>query len=335
MAEEAILRLLRERGAKGVLQSELAEHIGFSKSTISYFLSKLESKGAIVRRRVPGSGFRVWLKGVESPSKLVRIGIVRAAEYPFIFDFKSRLEEEGFGVYVKVYNDGVAVMSDLVKGKIDACFSPLITQLVFYAVSRGKFRIVASGVSGGGSIVLMRGVKLNEVKRAGSTFASTMDACLATYLRERGLSDVEVVYFESPQRMVEALERKEVQMLSIWEPYVSILESKGHERMVRFSDYIGPYPCCVLAVNPVEEELANLMIEKLIDSLSKRDYVDQATKLSNLIDVEPSIVRKSILEYTFQPTFEVKDINRYLRAVRLEIAIPWISRGLRGYGRVA
>ncbi|MEM4576471.1 MAG: hypothetical protein QW701_03275 [Candidatus Nezhaarchaeales archaeon] len=324
MAEETILRLLRERGSRGALQSEIPESTGFSKSTISYFLSKLEGEGIIVRRRVPGSGFRVWLKSSESSSKLVRVGIVRAAEYPFIFDFKSMLEERGLGVYVKVYDDGVAVMSDLVKGKIDAGFSPFITQLIFYASSRRKFRIVALGVSGGGNIVLRRGVELSEVKRTGSTLASTMDVCLTAYLRKEGLSDVEVVYFESPQSMVKALEEGVVQMLSIWEPYASVLESKGHKRIIRFSDYLGLYPCCMLAVNPVDEELVDLIIDGFASSLSKRNYEDHAVKLGDLINVEPSIVRKSISEYTFHPKFEVKDVSRYLKAVGLEATLPWI-----------
>lgn len=327
MAEETILRLLKERGGRGILQSEISESTGFSKSTISYFLSKLEDEGIIVRRRVTGSGFRVWLKDLESSSKLVRVGIVRAAEYPFIFDFKSMLEEKGFGVYLRVYDDGVAVMKDLVRGKIDAGFSPFITQLIFYATSRRKFRIETLGVSGGGSIVLRRGARLSEVKKTGSTLASTMDACLTAYLREEGLSDVEVVYFESPQHMVKALEEGEVQMLSIWEPYVSILESKGHKRITRFRDYIGLYPCCMLAVNPINEELVDLIVDGFATSLSKRSYEDHAVKLGNLINVEPSIVRKSILEYTFHPEFKVKDVSRYLKAVGLEAMLPWIFSG--------
>lgn len=332
MAEEAILKLLRERGSRGAFQSEIAEATGFSKSTISYFLSKLEDRGVVVKKRIAGTGFRVWLRDYEPSSKLVRIGIVRAAEYPFIFDFKSKLEEKGFGVYVKVYDDGVAVMSDLIKSKIDAGFSPLITQLIFYAISRGGFRIVALGVSGGGSIVLRKGVKLNEVKRAGSTLASTMDACLTAYLREHGLDNIEVVYFEGPQQMVRALEEGKVQMLSIWEPYASILEARGHKRVVKFSDYLGSYPCCTLALKPMNEDLNEVVVDRLVEALSKRSYEDQVAKLSSLINVEPSIVRKSISEYTFHPAFEVDDVNRYLKAVGLELATSWISRELKSLG---
>jgi len=328
MSEEAIIRFLRERGNKGALQSEIVEATGYSKSTISYFLAKLEGEGVVYRRRERGSGLRVWLKGFESPSRLVRVGMVRAAEYPFIFDFKSRLEEMGFSVHLRVYEDGVSLMSDLVRGRIEVGLSPLITQLVFYAASRGKFKIVASGVSGGGSIVLRRGVGLSDVRRAGSTLASTMDACLATYLREEGLSDVEVVYFDGPQRMVEALERGDVEMLSVWEPYSSMLESKGHRRLARFNDFMGVFPCCVLALNLADEELERLVADVFVEALSRKDYANGASKLGGLINVEPEVVRRCLAEYEFHPKFEARDVRGYLKSVGLEATTRWVARAL-------
>jgi predicted transcriptional regulator len=328
MSREAIIELLRERGGRGALQSEIGESTGYSKSTISYFLSKLEGEGVIFRRREGGLGFRVWLKGLESSSRLVRVGIVRAAEYPFIFDFKSRLEEEGFSVHLRVYDDGVSLMNDLVRGRVEVGLSPLITQLVFYAASRGGFRIVASGASGGGSIVLRRGVEVGNVRRAGSTLASTMDACLAAYLREGGLSDVEVTYFDSPQRMVEALESGGIEMLSIWEPYSSILEARGHRRLARFSDFMGAFPCCVLALKLADEGLEGLVADALAEALSKRDYADRATELGGLIGVEPEVVRRCLAEYEFHPRFEVGAVKCYLKAVGLEAAAQWVAKAL-------
>ena len=328
MSEEAIVRFLRERGSRGALQSEVVESTGYSKSTISYFLKKLEERGVVYRRRERGSGFRVWLKGFESSSKLIKVGIVRAAEYPFVFDFKSRLEEVGYGVHLRVYEDGISLMSDLVRGRIEVGLSPLITQLVFYAASRGKFKIVASGVSGGGSIVLRKGVALSDVRRAGSTLASTMDACLAAYLREEGLSDVEVVYFDGPHRMVEALRRGYVEMLSIWEPYSSMLEVEGHRRVARFDEFMGVFPCCVLAMNLADEGLERLVAEALADSLSEKDYAKYASKLGDLIKAEPEMVRRCLAEYEFHPRFKTRDVEDYLRSAGLETAARWATRAL-------
>jgi predicted transcriptional regulator len=306
MAEEAIIKFLRERGGRGALQSELVEATGYSKSTISYF--------------------RVWLKGSESSSKLIRVGLVRAAEYPFVFDFKSRLEERGLGVHLRVYEDGVSLMSDLVKGRIDVGLAPLITQVIFYATSRGKFKIVASGASGGGSIVLRKDIVLSDVRRAGSTLASTMDACLTTYLKEIGLSDVEIAYFDSPKHMVEALERGEVDMLSIWEPYSSMLETKGHKRIVKFNELMDDFPCCVLALNLIDEGLEELLVNVFIDVLSKRDHFDHASKLGDLIGVEPTLIRRCLSNYKFHSRFEVRDVRRYLRLVGLEMTSQWVAK---------
>ncbi|MHC1628604.1 MAG: hypothetical protein ACXQTI_07230 [Candidatus Nezhaarchaeales archaeon] len=323
------MRFLMEKGRRGALQSEISETTGFSKSTISYFLSKLESEGKIVRKREPNVGYRVWLKGFESDSKLLKIGIVRAAEYPFIFELKSRLEDEGFGIYVKVYDDGVALMSDLVVGKINAGFSPLVTQLMFYAASRGRFKIIASGVSGGGSIILRRDVELNDVRIAGSTMASTMDACLKAYLKDKGLSDVEVIYFDNPKSMVEALDKGVVQMLSIWEPYSSLLEMKGHKRIARFTDYLGDFPCCVLAVNPMDEGSFNSIVEALKDVLSRRNYTSEISKLSSLLGVDLRLLRKSLKEYVFHSEFTIKEVKDYLKSVGLEMTSSWALRSLR------
>jgi len=330
MAEEAILKLLRERGSRGALQSEISDLTGYSKPTISYFLSKLEARGVVARRMIPKVGYRVWLRGVKSESRLLRIGVIKATEYPFVFRLKSRLEDRGLSVYIKAYDDAIALMEDLLAGKVDAGFSPLITQVVFYAASRGGFRIVASGASGGGSIVLRRGVWESQVRFAGSSMASTMDACLRAFLRERGLGNVEVLYFSNPEAMVEALEKGVVQMLSIWEPYASILEAKGHRRIARFTDYLGVFPCCVLAVsNKLEEGEVELLVNYLKDILLGRDFTNEGPKLSSLIGVDESLVKMSLREYSFHPEFSVKELTEYLRAVGLEAASSWVLKGLK------
>jgi len=329
MAEEAIMKFLKERGWRGAFQSEIHEVTGFSKSTVSYFLSKLEAEGKVIRRRDSNLGYRVWLKGFESDTKLLKIGIVKAAEYPFIFEMGSKLESRGYGVYLKIYNDGVALMSDLMTGKIDAGFSPLITQLMFYGASRGRFHIITSGASGGGSIILRGGMDLNDVEKAGSTVASTMDACLKAFLRDEGLNDVEVIYFDSPDSMIEALDRGLIQMLSIWEPYSSILEAKGHKRLARFTDYLGDFPCCVLAVNPMDQDSLNSIIEATKDSLSRKDYSSELIKLSNLLGVDLKLLRKSLEEYSFHSEFSAKEVKNYLKNVGLEMLSYWALKGLK------
>lgn len=325
MAQEAITRFLMRRGSRGALQSEIHEVTGFSKSTVSYFLSKLEAEGKITRRRESNLGYRVWLKGFESSGKLIKVGIVRATEYPFIFELSSKLENEGFSVYVRAYDNGIALMSDLVSCRVDAGFSPLITQLMFYAVSQGCFKIVPMGVSGGGSIMLRANVNLSDVKRAGSTMASTMDACLRAYLRDQGMDDVDVIYFNSPVSMMEALDRGDVQMLSIWEPYSSILRAKGHERVAKFTDYLGDFPCCLLAVKPIDN-IYDSIIDATREVLSRSNYSAEVAKLSNMLNVDRKLVERSIREYVFYPEFKSKDIEKYLKNVGLELPISWVTR---------
>ncbi|MDI9619429.1 MAG: ABC transporter substrate-binding protein [Candidatus Nezhaarchaeota archaeon] len=330
MAEEAIIRFLSSKKVKGAYQSEIASSIGFSNSTVSYFLSKLEDKGTITRSRNGKSGYRVWLKGFESNTAMLRFGFVRASEYPFIFDLKAKLESEGYGVYLKPYNDGISLMKDLVSGKIDAGFSPLVTQVVFYAAFRGCFNIVASGASGGGSIMLRRGSTLNEVKAAGSTLASTMEVCLRAYLNENGLNDVKVTHFSDPEDMVRALERGTVEIVSIWEPYCTILEAQGHRRIARFSDYLGDVPCCLMAIGQLSHNQIHDVFMALRDALSKRSYSSEvADRLSKFLKLDAKIVEKSIEEYTFHPEYTFNDITNYLKRIGLEAACSWIFKGLK------
>ena len=176
---------------------------------------------------------------------------------------------------------------------------------------------------------LRRDVELNDVRIAGSTMASTMDACLKAYLKDKGLSDVEVIYFDNPKSMVEALDKGVVQMLSIWEPYSSLLEMKGHKRIARFTDYLGDFPCCVLAVNPMDEGSFNSIVEALKDVLSRRNYTSEISKLSSLLGVDLRLLRKSLKEYVFHSEFTIKEVKDYLKSVGLEMTSSWALRSLR------
>jgi len=108
--------------------------------------------------------------------------------------------------------------------------------------------------------------------------------------------------------------------LSIWEPYSSMLEAEGHKRVARFSEFMGVFPCCVLAMN-LEEEL-------VAESLSKKDYAEYAPKLGSLINAEPGVVRRCLAEYEFHPKFEARDVKDYLRVVGLEATARWATRAL-------
>ena len=115
--------------------------------------------------------------------------------------------------------------------------------------------------------------------------------------------------------------------MSIWEPYSSMLEAEGHKRVARFSEFMGVFPCCVLAMN-LEGELEVLVAESLAESLSKKDYAEYAPKLGSLINVEPEVVRRCLAEYEFHPKFEARDVKDYLRVVGLEATAQWATRAL-------
>lgn len=121
-SKHLILSLLKENGGS-LPQSELRELTKLSKSRLSEILSELEKEGLITRQRIMGKNLNVSL------NNSLRIGIIEAAEYPFIIPFYKMVKNAGFNTELRVYSDGVSLTRDLVLGKLDVGMSPVVTQL--------------------------------------------------------------------------------------------------------------------------------------------------------------------------------------------------------------
>ncbi len=76
-AVEKVKQVLENAKEEGVLQSEIPRLTGLSKSTVSEVLSMLEDAKEVVRKKVSGKSYRVWLTKY-SPEPLrgvLRVGI--------------------------------------------------------------------------------------------------------------------------------------------------------------------------------------------------------------------------------------------------------------------
>jgi len=154
-AEEKILGLLRERKEEGILQSEISRVLGVSKSVVSEVLRRLEERGVIVRERVAGKSYRVWLsefspKPVEG---LMRVGILRASEYPHIL-----LACRDLGARVKVFDSAIDLTRSLSFGSIDIGVSPFVTQTLF-ALTLRSIKIHCVVAYNGSGLVMKKGVE--------------------------------------------------------------------------------------------------------------------------------------------------------------------------------
>lgn len=245
---EAVIKVLKAFGEDGASQADIAKMTGFSKSTVSFTVSRLEAEGLVVRRRTQREA-RVWL-AEKAPSTLrgrVRIGFIKALEYPFIIPLRNRLRELGFTVGLKVYGSGLGLVKDLVKGRLEIAIAPLVTQLVYQASTQSLFFIAAAARGGAGLITPSYVRQVEDVKelKLASTALSSMESFALATLRLHGVEerDVSFNYKSSPEEICSSI--CEGGGASLWEPYATLMERRGYKRIVDYLDLLDEPICCV------------------------------------------------------------------------------------------
>ncbi|AEE94156.1 MULTISPECIES: DUF7343 domain-containing protein [Acidianus] len=294
---DRILSILKERGS--LPQTELVKISGMSKSRVSEILNELEKEGIIFRKQLVGKNLIVSL----NETKFLRLGIINAAEYPFIIPFIKKLREKGIEVEVKIYDNGLQVTKDLVLGKIDMGFSPVISQIIFSKIF--DIKIIAGGAKGGAGIV-------GESCNIGSTVMSSMETWTLAEVK-----NANIIPFNSPQELVKNFETKKVPAIAIWEPYLSILESKGH----KVTHVFEPNHCCTLAIRSSledEEKIKEIYEDAFSWFLSSKDR--WISDYSNLLGEDYNIMKKASERYYFDSYLDLKEVYKNLK--KMNIYIP-------------
>ena len=298
-SKDLIISILKERGP--LPQNELLKLSKISKSRLSEILSELEKEGIINRRKILGKNLEVSL----SSSKFLRLGIIRAAEYPFIIPFMKKLEEAGFITSIKIYNNGLDLTRDLVNGKIDLGFSPIITQMVFLTIFN-NIKILAGGAKGGG------GIAGKVCGKIASTVMSSMEIWAYKEIRDK---HVELIPSNNPDEMINYLERGIVDGIAMWEPYLSILEKKGY-KLNRFT----PLHCCTLAVREgIDEEKIRKIYENSF-AIFKSSIDRWVSAYSNLLNYDYNILKEATKNYEFDPYLDLKEFKNTLK--NLGVFVP-------------
>jgi predicted transcriptional regulator len=293
---DRILSILKERGS--LPQTELVKISGMSKSRVSEILNELEKEGIIFRKQLVGKNLIVSL----NETKFLRLGIINAAEYPFIIPFIKKLREKGIEVEVKIYDNGLQVTKDLVLGKIDMGFSPVISQIIFSKIF--DIKIIAGGAKGGAGIV-------GESCNIGSTVMSSMETWTLAEVK-----NANIIPFNSPQELVKNFETKKVPAIAIWEPYLSILESKGH----KVTHIFEPNHCCTLAIRSSledEEKIKEIYEDSFSRFLSSKDR--WISDYSNLLGKDYNIMKKASERYYFDSYLDLKEVYKNLKKTNIYI----------------
>ena len=327
-AEEAILRVLEQVGPDGVAQADLVRLTGYSRQAISQALAVLEGRGVVRRARLDGS-IRVWLSRYAPVGEVrsLRLGIIRALEYPFIVPLKSKLRERGFSLDVRVYSSGIQVVVDLLKGRLDAALAPLTTQLVYHEASGGSTELMAVAGRGGGGLVGSIGGSSGVVKVA-STALSSMEAYSIESLRRMGVDvdGIQLSYRQSADDICSELVEGRVEAASLWEPYAVAMELRGYRRVFDYLDGLDSPICCVLSVRrsmscELKETILSSYLEAYWEYRSSpyeylRSYVE-------LIGLPHAASMRSIDRLSFEdPRLDYSEARRTLISLGLSNLVP-------------
>jgi len=311
-AKEKIINFLMDRGAEGALQSEIPKKLGLSKSTVSEILSNLEDEGIIVREKAAGKSYRVWFfrfapKPIEG---VIRIGVLRASEYPHALMAAKKLED--VKVYVEVFDDAQELTKALSMFQIDLAFSPFITQTLF-ALLLKSIKIHCIAAYNGSGVVLKKSLEKAEI--FATSELSAMESNLKLFLEQSGLNvtDLTFKYFASPEIMIEKFLSCEVDALAIWEPYFTALRSKY--KCIEFREIIGDFPCCSLASNILFYRHNRSILKEYLDGLKKsveeiEEKKEYAAKLvAKKMGFNEKLVVKSFDSYIFSASLSKEDFE--------------------------
>lgn len=294
-SKDKIISILKQYGS--LPQSELVRISGISKSRLSEILSDLEKSGVVKRKIIAGKNLMVSL----NEKRFLRLGIIKAAEYPFIIPFIKKMRERGTDVEVKIYDNGLDVTKDLALGKIDLGFSPVISQVIFSKVF--NIKIIAGGAKGGGGII-------GNSYEIGSTILSSMEMWTLAEL-----PDATIIPFNSPSDLVESFERKRVNAIAIWEPYLTELQSKGYKMYHEF-EHIH---CCSLGAREGidYDEIKKVYEDAFSWFLSSKDR--WLNDYSNLLGQDYNLIKKATQRYEFDSYLDLNEIYKKMRKSNIYI----------------
>lgn len=294
-SKDKIIDILKQHGP--LPQSELVKISGISKSRLSEVLSELEKSGIVKRKVIAGKNLLVSL----NEKRFLRLGIIRAAEYPFIIPFIKKMKERGIEIEVRIYENGLDVTKALALGKIDLGFSPIVSQLIFSKIF--DIKIIAGGAKGGGGIV-------GQSCEIGSTVLSSMEIWTLSEM-----PNAKIIPYNSPLELVENFEQKKVNAIAIWEPYLTILQSKGYKISHEF-DYTH---CCSLAVREglEHEEIKKIYEEAFSWFLSSKDR--WLSDYANLLGQDYSVIKKASARYEFDSYLDLNEIYKKIRKSNIYI----------------
>ncbi len=276
-------------------QREISLSLGSSRSRISEILSDLENVGLVRREKVSDRTVLVSI----NREKVLRVGMLKSSEYAAVVLALKRVEKAVM-VRIRLYDNSLEALKDLLTGSLDLVASPLISSYFFYLIDNNIKPI--SGISKGGSGMLMR----NNEGLLGTTPISSMER------ESRERKSFRLVYYKSIEDMLDAYSKKEVDAISIWEPYLSMFKGVKNPK---------EKGCCVLINSGGLTESARIFFreyKKIIPRMNSGKLRIEASEiLSELLHVKVRDVLTSLDSYIFTTEIDKDDLREQIKMMGL------------------
>lgn len=306
-----LLRVLYDLGEAPL--TEAASLAGVSRSWAWKIVRRLEAEGAVrVEKR---GGVLIVSPGTRAYRRLLRVGILRASEYPYIIPFRRLLAGISSNVEILVYDEAFRLAADLAMGKIHLGMAPAVTHLALHRLSGGLTGIVAGGSRGGTGIV-----DSGRGEGHATTMTSTMELCAET----RGLPWPRI-YASSGEEIVSMVARGRVRYGVVWEPYLEL----ARRQSLRVEACDLPF-CCLLGAHRSlwgEAERIRDLFSRAVEEARRRlrDPV-LVDAYSRLVGLPRDLVAPTIVNYEFIEEPPVDDLERMMDSMRRVVLPPGTLR---------
>ncbi|MGC8847434.1 MAG: helix-turn-helix domain-containing protein [Conexivisphaera sp.] len=277
--------------------SEISRLSGRSKGVIFRHLRKLSALGMIEVREVGGV---LLASPSRSPRRVVAIGIMRAAEYPYVLGILRGLRDIYGPVRVLVYEDAWREAQDLLSGRIQLAMVPALTALVANRLGGGRVQIIGGGSGGGMGVVRGAGGSGHAVVRTSNT-----ELCA-----ERLGLEGPRFYFGGPGDILGALVSGRAREGVLWEPYLSMASASG----LRVEQCEIEH-CCLLSANSGIADQYGKISRIAASAISSARSADLQA-YARLVDLPVQLVESSVRGYSFHEAPDVAYLERMLDAAR-------------------
>jgi len=288
--KEKILDLLYDGK---ITQRELCSRIGLSRSRVSEILGEMERENLITRERISDRTVIVSL----NEENLLRIGILRSSEYaPVVLALENIPKNILWNI--KVYDNSLEALKDLITGRLDMVASPLISAFFFNLIDENVKPV--AGIASGGSGILKR----NDKGILGTTPLSKMER------ESRDRKNYKLTYFNNIESIIKSYLEGEIDAASVWEPY---LTKYGGEK-----NSSKEICCSLITYRNKWKSLEKFLVEyrtavRSMEDQSKRK--EASMLLSKIIGEDGDLIFKSLDSYKFSFSIDKEDVKKQVYAM--------------------